>query len=173
MLQLKIAHFQCYVLVYNMILALEGYTLPTWYIIKEMTVIFENNNLQHFQFAAPTDFQPTGRDLYTIRFTTKYINEIAYSDNSLLLYPMIDCILQKLSSQTIYVAGHCAYQFLSTKLPTTRIIDVCTKHDFKYPKELPTANCFKQHRPRYCSMAKATYVKHFMDSLDNKENFHI
>ena len=145
-----------------MFLALEGFTLPSGYIIKELSVIFDDDNFQHFQFKAPPNFYPTTEEQRTIKFSTKYLNQLYLTDDSLLPYSTINEILKNLSFHTIYVAGHSAYNFIKAKLPMTHVIDICIKNNFKYPKQLSKSNCFKDHNPRYCSLSKCEYIKKFM-----------
>ena len=147
----------------SMILTLEGFTIPSEYIIKELTVINDKNDeYQHFHFNAPKDFQPTPSDLYTINYTTKHLNQLSLSDDSLLPYTAINAILQNLEKHTIYVAGHSAHKFIKSHLPLSNIIDITSTLDFKYPLILRPAGCFKTHRPRYCSLAKAWCIKNFL-----------
>ena len=145
-----------------MFLALEGFTLPSGYIIKELSVIFDNDNYQHFHFKPPTNFYPTNEEHYTINYTTTYLNQLYLMDDSLLPYSTINDILKNLSSHTIYVAGQSAYNFIKAKLPMTRVINICIKNNFEYPKQLSKSNCFKDHNPRYCSLSKCKYIKNFM-----------
>ena len=148
-----------------MILTLEGFTLPSDYIVKELTVVFDSGNHEHFHFKAPPGFQPTATDLRTIKFASNYLNQLTLEDQSLLPYSAIDTILQAVASNTIYVAGNSAYNFMTAKLPFTKVIDICKTYNFIYPKDLPPTNCFKRHRYRYCSLAKAEYIKSFMRDI--------
>ena len=145
-----------------MILTLEGFTLPSGYIIKELTVLNDDDEYQHFHFSAPKNFRPTPSDLYTIDYTTKHLNQLSLSDDSLLPYATIDVILQNIVNNTIYVAGHSAYNFIKSRLPLSNIVNICTALNFKYPATLESANCFKTHRARYCALAKARCIKKFM-----------
>lgn len=146
-----------------MIVTLEGFTLPSGYIIKELTVLSDNNDeYQHFHFNAPENYQPTPSDLTTINYATRYLNQLTLSDDSLLPYSTINAILQNLVKHTIYVAGHSACSFIKSHLPLSNIIDITSTCDFKYPKILNPVDCFKAHRPRYCSLAKARCIKNFM-----------
>ena len=149
-----------------MILTLEGFTLPSGYYIKELTIMNENGNgYQHFHFNAPDNFQPTPSDQCTINYTTRHLNQLTLCDDSLLPYSTIEIILQNLSTRTIYVAGHSAYNFIKNYLPLTNIINISSTHDFKYPPTLDPVSCFKTHRPRYCSLAKARCIKNFMQGF--------
>lgn len=149
-----------------MIVALEGFTLPSRYIAKEMTIMYDNNHHQHFQFSAPLNFNPTPADQQTIKYATERLNQLFLYDDNLLPYNTLDLILQQLVSHTIYVNGSCAYNFLKSKLPFTNIIDIGVAYNFQYPKTLPASTiCFKQHNPRYCSASKTLCIKQFLNNL--------
>ena len=155
---IPISHFRS-----SMIVTLEGFTLPSGYVIKELTALnVSNDEYQHFHFNAPENFKPTHTDLQTINYATRYLNQLSLSDDSLLPYAAITAILQNLVKHTIYVAGHSAYSFIKSHLPLSNIIDITSTLNFKYPKILNSADCFKTHRPRYCSLAKARCIKKFM-----------
>ena len=145
-----------------MILTLEGFTLSRGYIVKELTILFDNGDHQHFHFKSPPDFQPTAGELRTIKFATAYLHQLPFHDQNPLPSTMIDTILKNAEPQTIIVAGHAAYNFVTDKLPCSRVIDICKKYGFSYPKELPETHCFKRHRFRYCALAKAQHIKRFM-----------
>ncbi len=147
-----------------MILALEGFTLPSGYLVKELSVCLENYEI-HFYFKAPTNFEPSAKDLQTIRYASKHVNHLTLHDDNVLPYEALDVILQSLASKTIYVAGNSAYQFVAAKLPTTLVFDISSVYNFKYPKELPDTTCAKRHGSRYCSLAKCLCIKQFMEKL--------
>ena len=137
------------------ILTLEGFTLPSGYIVKELTIVFDDDSYQHFHFNAPKDFFPTAKDLRTINYVRRHLNGLSLSNDCLLPYTSINDILNNLSSCKIYVAGNSAHQFIMAYLPLNNIIDICREYNFKYPEELLPMDWFKQHKPRYCSHSKA------------------
>ncbi len=148
-----------------MILTLEGFTLPSGYLIKELTVCLDNGEIQHFHFKAPPNFYPTEMELRTIRFANKHLNQLSLHEGNLLPYSTIDTILQNMVSSTVYVAGSAAFNLVTSKLPSTLVLDVCTLYNFKYPNELAFASCMKRHRPRYCSFAKCLFIKDYLDRV--------
>ena len=151
-----------------MILTLEGVTLPSQYLVKELSIVYDGScaEYQHFQFKPPPGFNPTPLELRTIKFATNNLHQLPLYDRSLLAYSTIDSILQSLEPQTIIVAGNSAFSYVTSKLPFSRVIDICQQYNFTYPKQLDPACCFKTHRPRYCSLSKGLYIKQFM-----QENF--
>ena len=144
---------------HQVIIALEGFTLPSGFIVKELTILSDNLKYQHFHFNKPKDFYPTAGDLRTIKYTSEVLSQLYFDDDSLLPYSTINDILKQMSSHKIYVAGHTAHKFITTYLPTTEVINLCKEYKFKYPLILPSVECFKQHTPRYCSLAKAKRIK--------------
>ena len=150
----------------QVIVTLEGFTLTSGFIAKELTVFYNNRNFQHFHFTKPIDFQPTAQELCTIKYTSEVLSKLYLDDFSLLPYTTINTILRQISSHKIYVAGHTAHKFITTHLPTTKVIDICKEYKFKYPLVLPSVACFKEHTPRYCSLAKAKNIYKFMNADD-------
>ena len=148
-----------------MIVTLEGFVLPTRYIIKELSIFHESGSFQHFHFQAPTDFYPTEKELQTIKYASKNLNQLHLVDNSILPYSSLDIILKSIAPQTIYVAGNTAEKFLSAKLPTSCVINISDKYQFKYPDYLTRTDCFKNHNFRYCSLSKGKFIRMFLNNI--------
>ena len=148
---------------HQVIITIEGFTLTSGFIAKELTILYDDLRYQHFHIAKPKNFHPTDQELRTIRYTSKFLNQLYLDDDNLLPYSTINDILRQMSSHKIYVAGHTAHKFITTYLPTTEVIDLCKNYKFTYPLKLPYIECFKQHTPRYCSLAKAKYIYKFME----------
>ena len=148
-----------------MIVTLEGFVLPTRYIIKELTIIHDSDSFQHFHFQGPLDFNPTEKELQTIKYVTKYLNHLHVHDDSVLPYSTLDVILKSITTEKIYIAGNAARAFLTRKLPTSCIVDITSKFGFKYPNELPNAPCFKNHSSRYCSLCKGKFIAEFLKKI--------
>ena len=148
-----------------MIVTLEGFVLPTRYIIKELSIFHESGSFQHFHFQAPTDFYPTEKELQTIKYASKNLNQLHLVDNSILPYSSLDIILKSIARQTIYVAGSTAEKFLTAKLPTSCIINISDKYQFKYPDNLAKTECFKNHNSRYCSLSKGKFIRMFLNNV--------
>lgn len=143
----------------SVVISIEGFNLQRDYIIKELSVIHQDDGYQHYQFKTPRDFIPTNQDLKTISFTKKYLNGFSLIDDHHLDNEIHESILKEFAKYTIYVAGEITQRFISKILPETTVIDVYDIMDFKYPKELPDPSCFSYHLFRYCSLAKARYIK--------------
>lgn len=134
----------------------EGFTLPSGFILKEMTIIFPNREYKHFMFKNPDNFFPTARDNKTIRYTTKNFNQLSFTEGD-VSYNLIDDILTPYKNYKLYTYSDIFCSFLEKRLPTTAVTNI---QDFghKLPATLPKPNCFKNHNPRYCSLAKALRV---------------
>jgi hypothetical protein len=144
-----------------MIVTLEGFTLPSGYLVKELTILYTNNDYQHFHFKSPEDFAPTGSELRTIKYATSYLHQLPLYDRNPLPYSMLATIVTSLRDDTIVVAGSAAFNLIRDFLPFSRIIDICESYNFKYPPALPPTHCFRNHQPRHCSLAKGQFISLF------------
>ena len=154
-------------------IAIEGFNnLKQGYIIKELSIIYLDNSYQHYQFKTPEDFKPTAADEKIINYHTKYLNGFSLEDHFCLPNEVHRTILDKYLDFKIYVAGESTKLFISNILPANVIVDVSSLIDFQYPEELPDPRCFKQHsrKHRYCSLAKARFLKNSMEELFFRDN---
>ena len=140
-------------------IAIEGFNLKQGYIIKELSIVYPDDSHQHYQFKTPENFTPSAADRTTINYTKNYLNGFSIEDNFYLPNDLHLTILNEFVNFKIYVAGEITQRFISDILPETSIVDVCSLIDFKYPTELPDPHCFRNHRARYCSLAKSRYIK--------------
>ena len=145
-----------------MIITFEGYVLPQRYIIRECTIIFDDRHYQHFHFKLPDNLNLTKVDNRTIKYCTKYLNELPLGSLNVLPYSTLDVILKSLDGQKVFVAGSAAFSFASTKMTKSTVIDTCQENNLKYPSTLPSEDCFKSHNPRYCSLSKAKFIQKFL-----------
>ena len=77
-------------------IGVEGYVLKRMYIIKELTVLYENGNSDHYRFEPPTDLMLTPDEAKTVRFASKHLNGLSYHDGS-VSYTELKEIMDKLS----------------------------------------------------------------------------
>ena len=140
------------------VIALEGFQVSHRFVIKELTIMFETDCYQHFQFNCPVDLIIGNRDWNTIRWHQNKCGLIL-QDDRFLPYEVISYILRHVEHLQIFCAGHHAKQALSFYLPSTDIVDVCQEYNFKYPLTLQTSPCFIPHNPRYCSLSKARTIR--------------
>lgn len=146
----------------DVIVTLDGYTLPSGFILKELCIMHPSGEYDHFLFSKP-DVPLLAKDLETIRYTTAHLNNISFDDGN-IPYELIQPILGKVKYFRIYTYSAIALNFLRQYLPTTFIKNVQDIENYKLPAELPDSNCFRNHNQRYCAKAKAIAVKEFMNS---------
>ena len=140
------------------VVTLEGFQLSAQFVVKELTILFDNNKYQHFHFNCPIDLIIAPRDWNTIRYH-KNNNGLDLADDSYLPYGVVGYILEKISNLKVFTAGNQAKKFLSDYLPATEVIDICQAYGFKYPLILESSTCFFNHPSRYCTLSKAKAVK--------------
>ena len=140
------------------IVAVEGFQVSHRYVIKEMTILFDSNQYQHFHFNCPIDMIIAPRDWSTIRWSENH-NGLTLTDNSFLPYEIIGYILSKIINLRIYTAGNQAKTAISNYLPNSEVVDICRQYNFRYPLTLPNSSCFVVHSPRYCTLSKAKTIK--------------
>ena len=138
---------------------MDGYTLPSGYILKELCIMFQNGEFNHYLFSKPENMMLTEQDKRTIRFATGRVNNLVFEDGD-VPYEHIN-ILEKQKDYHIYTYSEVAREELQKYLPTTSIEHV-QNLNFKMPANPPKANCFRNHNPRYCAKAKAIEVKKFI-----------
>ena len=136
------------------VVAVEGYYVSGQYIAKELTILFDEGNYQHFMFNRPNNLVLTDKDEQTVEYTQK-LNGLRFADDSFLPYNVIEGILSYIQNYYIQTAGFHSKRFLKSYLPNTEVVDLCDAFNFKYPPNLQAAPCFVQHPPRYCSLSKA------------------
>ena len=143
-------------------IGLEGFTLPTGYIVKEMSIIFPNREYSHYIFEKPNDVMLTAQDERTVRYATRNLHNLNYADGD-IPYSQLGLILSRLEDFTIYTYSIIASKLRQSHLPTTVVINT-QDQGHKLPKELPDSNCFRLHQNyRYCSKAKAIEIKDFVE----------
>lgn len=142
--------------------AIEGFTLPSGFVLKEFAVIYGNNEYDHYLFAPPAGMCLTDADERTIRYTTCKLNNLSWTDGS-TPYGYIDEILDKLKDYKIFTFSAIALRTLQRSLPTSVIINI-QDFSFEMPNTLPNPRCFRAHNYRQCALAKAFAVKKFMES---------
>ena len=140
---------------------IEGFTLPSGFVAKEVCFLYPNWEFCHLLFKPPCDRHLSNIDRRTIRWTTNNLNNIFYQDGE-VPYECLHDILKTLQLHTIWTYGEVAQRFLQDFLPTSIITNVQTL-GYSMPSELPSPACFRQHNYRYCAKAKAIAVKNFIE----------
>jgi hypothetical protein len=141
---------------------MEGYTLPSGFIVKELCLLYSNWEFCHLLFKPPTNQNLSEGDRRTIRYTTTNLNQLVYHDGD-VPYECLHDILTKVRLHKIYTYSDVAQRFLQHILPTAIITNIQAQ-GFTMPSMLPDPACFRLHNPRYCAKAKAIAVKRFVES---------
>lgn len=142
----------------------EGYTLPCGYILKELCIVFPNNEFDHYLFMKP-EWILSDLVRKTIRYTTQHLNNLSYEDGDVSL-SQLPSILDKIKDIKVYTYGDAAVKLLQNCLPTTLIENV-QDQGYKMPTQLPDSKCFRKHNSRYCAKSKALAIQDFIDNLGN------
>ena len=142
-------------------IGLDGYMIPSGYVIKELTVMFPNSEYNHYLFQPPAKRYLTETDKRTVRFASHHLNNLAWFDGD-IPYEQLDHILAKLRDYKIYTFSEIAVETLQRALPTSVIINV-QDMGFKMPNALPDSHCGRIHNFRYCSKAKVCEIKKFIE----------
>lgn len=143
------------------IAAIEGFQFGDGFVIRELTLIFPDNSEQHFQFKNPDVLHLDEADRRTAKFTKNHLNGFSATDDGTCLLPhkAYTGILREIENCRIYVAGEQTKHFFSLNLPYTPVTDIYSLLDFQYPNELNNPGCGLLHRFRYCTLAKARYLR--------------
>ena len=143
---------------FSVFVGVEGFTLPHQFIVKELTLLFENGEFNHVMFAPPLGFAPTTQDLSTIKYTTKHIHGILYTEGD-MPYAKLNDILSKLRDYAVFCYGENTKSLLQSYIPFTPVINIQCE-GFKIP-QLQASCCGRNHRGRHCSMSKAFAVRNY------------
>ena len=100
-------------------IGIDGYTLPSGFILKEMCILYPNDEYDHYLFRNP-GWQLTEADMRTIRYTTQNLNNLCYQDG-FIPYDQIANILDSVKDDTICTYSEIAVTILQRYLPTTVI----------------------------------------------------
>lgn len=140
---------------------IEGYTLPSGYICKELCLMYPNNEYSYYLFKAPQNKHFSEVDHRTIRYTTANLNGLSWYDGHASTDDL-PSILREIQQYKIYTYSEIAKKMLQEMLPISSVTNIQTL-GFRMPAILPHANCGRIHKPRYCAMAKATAIKDFVE----------
>ena len=149
-------HFQ------YVVAAIEGFPMENGgYILRELTLLFPNDQEQHFQFKNPSNMCLNIDEMRTAKFCQRHLNGFSPTDDESCCLPaeVYPKILETIQHSRIYCAGETTRLFFARHLPDASITDVYSLFDFRYPKEFSeNPGCFKMHRFRYCTLAKCRYL---------------
>ena len=139
-------------------LAAEGFQLKHDFIIKELTLMYTNNEFYHARYCLPdNNCVLDAQDRKTIKFTETYLCQLDFDDGE-VPYNILMGQIRKLEKHTIFCYGVQLKNKIQLYIPNTNVINI-QDFGFKLPKTLLTADCGRNHNPRYCSLAKAYAIK--------------
>lgn len=145
----------------NAYVGIEGFNIPSGYIIKELAIVYPNEEYDHYLFKNPNNFPLTEKDVKTIRHITRYLNNLSYTDGD-IPYSSVSSVLQKLEDYAIFTYGSQAQRLLQGFLPTATITNT-QDVGHKLDQHLPDPSCFRIHNFRYCAKAKAIAMQTFIE----------
>ena len=140
--------------------ALEGYTLRSGFIVKELCVMFLNGEYNIFLFRPPVDRRLSLVEQRTVHYTTRQLNNLSYEDGD-IPYEILYQILSKYRDYTIFTFSDVAQRLLQEVLPSAKVTNIQTL-GFNMPVVLPPPSCCRVHNPRYCALAKCFEIKNFI-----------
>ena len=83
---------------------IEGFVLKRMYIVKEMSILYDSGETDHYRFSSPPDLMLSPAEAKTIRFASKHLNGISYHDGS-VPYSEIGNVLDRLSGNFEIILG--------------------------------------------------------------------
>ena len=140
--------------------ALEGFTLRSGFIVKELCVMFLNGEYNIFLFQPPVDRCLSHVEQRTVCYTTRQLNNLSYEDGD-IPYETLYHIISKYSDYTIFTFSDVAQRLLQEALPSTKVTNI-QSFGFNMPAVLPPPSCCRMHNPRYCALAKCIEIKNFI-----------
>ena len=144
--------------------AVDGFQLQHDWVVKELTLLFDNGEFNHILFAPPEDYIYTNIDPQTIRYTTEHLNGLNFQDGS-VPYSYLEDHIGKLKTCKIYCYGQATRKLILNYLPFSTIVNI-QELGFKMPNRLPSSECGRNHISRYFSLSKAKVVKKFVNQHD-------
>ena len=105
--------------------AIEGFPLSCGYIVKELTILYPNNEYTHVIFQKPNIWL-SQKDMRTVRYVSQHIHGLSFDDGDVPLSEFTN-IISKLKEFTIHTYSLQSLQVLQAILPTTVIISIREK----------------------------------------------
>ena len=143
----------------SVFVGIEGFTLSEEFIVKELTLLYENGEFDHMLFSPPLHENYGASDLRTIIYITANVHGIPYRDGT-MPYASLNEVLSNLQKFKVFCYGENTRQLLQNYLPFTSVVNI-THKGFAMPQVLPKVWCGRNHVGRHCSMSKAMAVQSF------------
>ena len=148
-------------MVRTVILSPEGvYLAKDDYVVRVLSIYFcETGKIEHHTF------DPPQRELTEMeKKTNSYVRNVLHGVGVFdVIAGASECnvcrdILTGLRDCQILCVGNVAYAWLKTILPYGNIVDIQSRTDFKFPKNIPEICCGVGHNSRYCALSKLWVV---------------
>ena len=81
---------------------LEGFVMKRCYVIKELSVLFDDDRRDHYRFAAPKDLSLTPDEARTVRYASRHLNGLSIYDSGIdydQLRPILDSLSGNVSGK--------------------------------------------------------------------------
>ena len=100
--ELLISNFFLVLYRFNMdvYIGVDGYMIPSGFLLKELCILFSNGEYDHFLFSKP-DWNLSERDIRTIRYATQHLNNLDFNDGT-TPYEQIPVVLNKIKKFHVY-----------------------------------------------------------------------
>ncbi len=147
----------------TVLVSITGVNLKHQFILRELSLYFTSEDVaQHYCFGHPLDLHLAREEKQTDRYTQNMLGGLGVYTviPGSLNYSAHRDILTFLEARyNLICVGHVTHKFISNLLPYADIADIQNTTTFKYPAELPNANCGFNHLARHCCLAKLKYLK--------------
>ena len=153
----------------SVIVSFEGVNLSHRYVVREMTLLFVEDDAVRHYFFNPPNLNLTPADKRTDGYTQTYLGGIGVNTEipGALGADVYRHILTTLGNRyRVLCVGEIAAKLLTQILPYADIWELQSLAGLTYPKTLRNCYCGYNHQPRYCSLAKTWYIRNFMITTD-------
>ena len=137
------------------------------YVVRELSVYFcETGKIVHYTFDPPQR-ELTGMEKRTNHYIRNVLHGVGVFDVIPGAMPSSASrdIVKGLGNYQILCVGNVANAWLKTIIPWGNVVDIQSRTDFTYPKNIPKISCGVQHNCRYCALSKLwVIVFYFMFS---------
>ena len=143
------------------------------YVVREISIYYcETGKVLHYTF------DPPQRELSAMeKRTNYYIRNVLHGVGVFDIIPgalpnvISQDIVRALGDYQILCVGNVAYGWLKTVLPWGNVVNIQSRTDFAYPKNLPEMCCGVQHNSRYCALSKLWVVVFYFMFSDKASIF--
>ena len=143
------------------------------YVVRELSVYYcETGEIRHYTFDPPQRFL-TGEEVRTNYYVRNVLDGVGVFDviPGAMSSSASQDIVTALGNYQILCVGNVAYAWLKTILPCGNVVNIQSRTDFTYPKNIPEMCCGVQHNSRYCALSKLWVVVFYFMFSDKASIF--